>query len=273
MYYIYFPYAFAVSIFIFFDSSKQNVSRWWALPAFFAPVVTFYYFIKTRAAKGIVPLLISVILLAAVGTGETIIYSIEKEKAEFAKYSPVARQMIILSRKLKITTTDFDNAIEKLEQLSKIESSRSSMAETMEFIRGTRVLILKNRDAVRRLKVFASDYSAVLKKENLLWMKNIAYYYNNKTIIQYDTSLDYYLDSFETLLQYTFENFNAIDGKSSVHLRNYDAYYMKYRRAVDRHNILGVQRIQFQNRFLRQHPQLKSYLPAIHHAGFLKLWE
>ncbi|MFO7886330.1 MAG: hypothetical protein R6U68_16055 [Desulfobacteraceae bacterium] len=273
MYYIYFPYAFVLALFVFFDLSKHRVSKWWALAVFVSPLVSIYYFIKTRALKGAVPVLFVIASFAAVGVAEKMIYSMEKEKAVLKSFSPVVRQLLVLSKDLKNATIRLDNGIEKLEQLSKIQSRRAGVGETIDYIGELRVLILENKTAVTRLNLFISDYRDLLEKENLLWMENIKEYYNNDIVVRYEKSLQGYLDAFETLLQYIFDNFEKIDSKSSVHIKNYDAYYMKYRQAVDRHNRIGVKKIKFQNNFLDEHPRLKPYLPATRQTDFLKLWE
>ncbi|MEA2059156.1 MAG: hypothetical protein U9P10_01240 [Thermodesulfobacteriota bacterium] len=273
MYYIYFPYAFVLALFVFFDLSKHRVSKWWALAVFVSPLVSIYYFIKTRALKGAVPVLFVIVSFAAVGVVEKMIYSMEKEKAVLESFSPEIRQLLVLSKDLKTVTIRLDNGIEKLEQLSKIQSRRVGVGKTIDYIGELRVLILENKTAVTRLNLLISDYRDLLEKENLLWMENIKAFYNNDIVVRYEASLQSYLETFETLLQYIFDNFEKIDSKSSVHIKNYDAYYMKYRQAVDRHNRIGVKKIKFQNNFLVEHPRLKPYLPSTRQTDFLKLWE
>ncbi|MFO7751361.1 MAG: hypothetical protein R6V54_14840 [Desulfobacteraceae bacterium] len=273
MYYLYVPCACILALYVLMDTRRKGRSKWWALAVFFSPPVSLWYFVATRAEKAVVPVLIVVVSLAAVGAGEAIIYSVEKKKAEMAKYSPVGRQMIKLTKKLKNATVTLDNAIEELEKMSKIQSRRSGVAETIEFIGQLKVLNLRHKTAVNRLNTFIADYRKVLARENLLWLEQIKEYYNSKAVIRYEETLDHYLEAFLALLQYVFENYYEIEERSPRYIKNYDAYYMRYRRAVDRHNRVGVKRIEFQNRFLEKNPRLRPYLPSSRQTDFLILWE
>jgi len=87
-------------------------------------------------------------------------------------------------------------------------------------------------------------------------------------------SLEAYLDNFEALLTYSYTNFyNIKDAKSKGHLKNYDEYYLRYRRAVDAHNRFNVKRIEFQNEFLHKYPSIKPYLPGKRQTETFMLWE
>jgi len=273
LYYLYVPFACILALYVLKDAPGKERSKWWALAVFVSPPVSLWYFAVTRAEKAVLPVLIVVVSFAAVGTGEAIIYSVEKKKAELATYSPVGRQMINLTGELRKATVTLDNAIEELEKLSKIQSRRSGVAETIEFIGQLKVLKLKHKTSVNRLNAFVADYRQVLAREDLLWMERIKDYYNSPVVLQYYKTLDHYLDAFRALLQYVFENFYEIEEKRPRYIKNYDAYYMKYRRAVDRHNRVGVKRIEFQNRFLKKNPRLTPYLPSTRQTDFLILWE
>ena len=67
-----------------------------------------------------------------------------------------------------------------------------------------------------------------------------------------------YLAAFENMLQYTRYNFNNImELKSSAHMANYDAYYLRYRSVADAHNRVNKKRVEFQNKFIQEHPKVK----------------
>jgi len=75
-------------------------------------------------------------------------------------------------------------------------------------------------------------------------------------------------------LKYTHVNFyNITEYKTREHLKNYDEYYLRYRRAVDAHNRFNVKRIEFQNSFLKKHPDIKPYLPGERQTETFRLWE
>ena len=105
-------------------------------------------------------------------------------------------------------------------------------------------------------------------------MYEIKQFYNNRIVIANFKSLENYLDTFETLLRFCYRNLDAIiNAESTVHLKNYDEYYLRYRRAVDSHNWSNVKRIQFQNDFIKRYPEIKEYLPAKRQTEALRLWE
>ena len=66
---------------------------------------------------------------------------------------------------------------------------------------------------------------------------------------------------------------NITEFKDTETLKNYDEYYLRYRRAVDSHNRFNVKRIEFQNQFLIKYPEIKAYLPGERQTETFRLWE
>ena len=66
---------------------------------------------------------------------------------------------------------------------------------------------------------------------------------------------------------------NRLILKNADMYKNYDEYYLRYRRAVDSHNRFNVKRIDFQNSFLKKHPEIKPYLPGERQTETFRLWE
>ncbi|MCG8688247.1 MAG: hypothetical protein MI892_25465, partial [Desulfobacterales bacterium] len=132
----------------------------------------------------------------------------------------------------------------------------------------------QNQAAIRRMVKFTSDYKSYFVKKDLNWVYHIQLFYANRNVIQHYNSLQVYLDDFDALLKYTYENFDSITkAKTEIHLKNYDEYYLRYRRAVDSHNRLNVKRIEFQNAFLLEYPNVKDYLPGQRQTETFRLWE
>ena len=273
MFYLYFSYVLIVScsLYSFFVRKKKPV--WWAIFSFFAPVTAPYFFFKASLKKRFIFTIFFYLGLVLVCGGEFYLFSKEKVEFKLANYSPAARHMIQLSDELKNSTAEFDNAIKELESMSKVVSKPTGIAEALSFIGTVRVKMIKNRSDVKQFIAFSKDYKAVLEKEgfdDIFFMED---FFTNPVVVVYLKSLEDYLESFETLLNYTLDNFNNIEAKSPVHIQNYDAYYMKYRQAVDRHNRLCVKRIEFQKTIVEKHPGLEQYLPTMIQTDFLKLWE
>lgn len=188
--------------------------------------------------------------------------------------SPVIRKMIVLSEQLKKSTAELDDALVKLENLSKVESRIHEIKKTISFIHELRDIMRKNQEDIERLKQYTDDYKQFFVKKDLAWVFDVQRFYHNRNVVNHYRSLEKYLFSFEELLEYTYVNFyNITQIKSEEHLKNYDEYYLRYRRAVDSHNRFNVKRIDFQNAYLHQYPQTKPYLPGERQTETFRLWE
>ncbi len=271
MYYLYFSYAFIIAILIFVLSLKQNESKWWGVLVFFSPITAPFYFLKTKAKKGIIPAFITAVIFAVVCIGEYHVHINRAKEISYSQYPPVVRQAIRLSSSLKIITNNLNYDIAQLNSLSRSESSLENMSATIELIGKMRVEIIKRDAAFHRLSSFLHDYKSNLEQNSFEWLLNIEKYYNNKITAIYFKKLKRYLDTFESLLQYTFQNFNKINRRVPVALDNYDAYYLRYRGAMDDYNRIGNMKIKFQNRFLKKNPVLVKFLPQILHLNSLEL--
>lgn len=274
MYYIYFPYVSILALFMLYECYKEHQPRWWALMVLFAPVTTPYFIFKSRKESGMVLFMIFLTTFSAVGVSEVFLYSDYMEKNKYSDLPPVTRQMIRLSEDVKVSTLKLDQALVKLENLSKIQSRINEIKKTIEFIAELRAIMLENQESINRLVKYTTDYKSFFNKKDLEWVFHIQQFYNNRDVIQHHKSIEKYLDNFEELLKYVYVNFyNITEIKSKEHFQNYDQYYLNYRRAVDSHNRFNVKRIDFQNAFLKQYPELKPYLPGERQTDTFKLWE
>lgn len=273
MYYIYFTYVLILSSLIFVECIMKSKPRWWAALVLAAPVTAPYFLFKSRKENSMVLILIFLSTFSAVGASEFILYSRYMEKNKYADLPPVTRQMIRLTDKLKISTAKLDNGLVKLEQLSKVESRIHEIKKTIDFIHTLRGLRDENQNDIDLLIKYTTDYQSFFKKKELDWVFNLQKFYNNRNVRMHYRSLQKYLDSFEELLRYTYVNFyNITDHKSEEHLKNYDQYYLRYRRSVDSHNRFNVKRIEYQNTFLEEYPKLRIYLPGARQTDTFKLW-
>ncbi len=240
----------------------------------FAPITTPYFILKSRKETGIILLMVFLTTFSAVGALEAYLYSKYYEKNKYTHLPPMTRQLIRLSEDLKVSTMSLDQALVKLENLSKVESRIHEIKNTIEFIGVLRNIMQENQEAIKRLVKYTSDYKDFFAGRDLEWVFNIQTFYNNRNVISHYKSLQKYLDNFEELLKYTYVNFYHItEHKTKEHLKNYDEYYIRYRRAVDSHNKFNVKRIDFQNKYLSQHPKIKPYLPGERQTDTFRLWE
>ncbi len=274
MYYIYFSYVAILASLMLYDCYHKNQPRWWAFIVLFVPVTTPYFIFKSRKESGFILFMVFLLTFSAVAGVEFFLYSNYMEKNKYSHLSPVTRQMLHLCDELKTSTITLDHALGKLENLSKVQSRVKEIRTTIEFIDQLRLIMIENQDDINRLAAYTSDYKSFFNRKKFEWVFNIQKFYTNRTVIQHYKSLQKYLDNFAELLKYTHVNFyNITEYKSTQHLKNYDQYYLRYRRAVDAHNRFNVKRIDFQNSVLKKHPDIKPYLPGERQTDTFKLWK
>lgn len=238
-----------------------------------APVTAPYFFFKaSQTHRGLFTTFFC-LGFVLVGAGEGYLYIQDKINFKYADYSPVGRQLVQLSKELKKSTIALDEAIEKLEMMSKVESTRTGIGESITYIGTVQARRIENKGHIERFLAFTRDYRSMLEKEGADTLLMLEDYYTDPSVVTHLESLADYLPAFEELLRYTFDNFREIDLRSSKHRENYDAYYMKYRRKVDRHNTFITKRVQYRNTLVAKHPDLEYFLPTIHRADVLRMWE
>ena len=137
-----------------------------------------------------------------------------------------------------------------------------------------RELVDKNHQAIDNLIMFIDEHQTFFYRKKLEWILSIKEFYSNQFVVQHHKSQAQYLAAFEVVLKYTFKNFNNImELKSQQHMKSYDVYYMRYRRAADAHNRFNRKRIAFQKEFTQAHPEVKPFLPGSHHHEPFKFWD
>ena len=108
----------------------------------------------------------------------------------------------------------------KLEELSKVESRITEIKTTIDFIEDLRGIIARNQDAVDRFVKFTSDYKSYFVKNQLNWVYHIQEFYTSREVRLHFNSLGDYLDNFEAVLKFAYENFDAInDAKTASILK------------------------------------------------------
>lgn len=259
---------------MFHECRSKGLPQWWAGMVLVAPIT--FPFLYSKSRKEINPaILIGFFgIFAIVAGSEFYLYKRFMEKNKFTHLPPVTRQMLQLSETLRQSTINLDGALIKLENLSKVESRIHEIKNTIQFIGELRLIMAENRKAIHRLVEFTTAHNDFFAKKDLAWVFDIQRFYNNHNVVQHYKSLEKYLQDFEELLRYTHLNFyNITEVQSPEHLKNYDEYYIRYRRAVDSHNRFNVKRIDFQNQYLRQYPDIKAYLPGERQTETFRLWE
>ncbi|NWH05675.1 hypothetical protein [Desulfobacter latus] len=274
MYYIYFSFIFILSGLMFLECKRRSLPKWWAAIVFAAPVTTPYFIAKSRKGQSLTLVTIFLVCFSLVTAGEIFIHSKMKSKYKYAKLPPVTQQLIHYSEILKQTNQRLDNNIAEFKHHSSVHSNIDRLEQTIFFISELRHALYDNQAAIKQIVEFVGNHRDFLSKKNLQWVYEIKRFYNNRIVIAHFKSLESYLDNFETLLRFCYRNFDAITkAESTIHLKNYDEYYLRYRRTVESYKRLNVKRIQFQNDFTKRYPEIKGYLPAKRQTETLRLWE
>jgi hypothetical protein len=258
-----------------YDCYQQKQPRWWAMAVLFAPVTTPYFIFKSRKESGVILFMVFIVTFCAVTGGEFFLYSKDMDKQHnYIHLMPEIQQMIHLSDQLKTTTMKLDHELSILENLTKIESRAPEIKSTFEFVEHLKNILVINQEAIKQVVTYSSDHEGFFVGRHLEWVLTLRNFYTNRNVIQHYKSLQNYLDSFANVLKYTYVNFyNITEYKSLEHLKNYDEYYLRYRRAIDSHNRFNTKRIDFQNKFADTYPDLKSFLPGERQTDTFSLWQ
>ena len=274
MYYLYFPFVAVLALMMFYECKMRNRPQWWAAFVLFAPITFPFFIFKSRKELNMNHLMIFISVFSMVAGAEFFLYATYMSKNKYSHLPPVTRQMIVLSETLRQSTIKLDTALVQLENLSKVESRIHEIRNTVEFIDKLRIIMENNNVAIQQLVQYTKDHHDYFAKKELQWVFNVQQFYNNHNVIQHYKSLKKYLRAFEELLRYTHLNFyNITEHKNPEHLKNYDEYYIRYRRSVDSHNRFNVKRIDFQNQYLKKFPDIKAYLPGERQTDTFRLWE
>ena len=274
MYYFYFSFVIVLSLLMFAECYYRNRPRWWAVMVLLAPVTMPYFIFKTRKQAGIIMFFIFLSTFSAVCALEGFLFVRQMNENKYADLPPVARKIIYFSKQVKESTIKLDKALTTLETMSKVEGQLKKIKETLDFIKTVRSTMRENRTAINQLVKYTAGNQKMFKSNELEWVFDIEKYYDNWNVVQHYESLEGYLNDFEELLEYIYINFHKIKKhKIQKQLKNYDELYLRYRHSVDAHNRFNVRRIDFQNKFLKQYPDIKSYLPGERQTETFKLWE
>ncbi len=272
--YIYFPYAVIVSVLVFLECRKYKQARWWPAVCFLFPPIVPYIIFRTRKGTGIVLIMIFLMTFSLTIGGEFFLFNYKEKKRMTQRIPPIIREVIKLNEDIKRTTIDIYNATGKLDSMSMVQSRVTDIKKMIGLISDLRQTIQSNQEAIDRLLLFIEDHNDYFYRKNLDWIFAIRNFYTDHHVLQHHKSRSNYYASFETLLTYTFKNFqNIMELKSQQHMKSYDIYYLRYRRAADSHNRFNRKRIEFQTAFIREYPEVAPFLPGAHHLEPFKFWD
>ena len=261
-----------LSLILFVEFTEKKKSKLWALIVFFAPVTAPYYIFRTKKEEGLTWIMIFLASFSVVVASEVTLYTFKKEKMKYSDQPPVIRQALRIADELQETTEKFDYAIIELEEMSRILSGLEKIDETAEYIGTVRLAGGANKATVSKLINYIGNYRSYYNKKNVQWVFLIEEYYKSDVIRRHLDSFEEYLSAFEDLLLFSYKNFYKISElENPKALRNYDAYYLQYRRAAEKFSKYNLQRTEYQNQFVQEHPKIEAYLPGVRQSDVFSI--
>ncbi len=254
------------------DCWKKERPKWWAPAVLMAPIVTPYFIFKARRHQAAILTLMFLISFTAVVGAEVYLYMSVKETRKYDHLPPLTRQIMRASDTLKNTNHRLDKGMVHLKEIAKTDAWINEMKNTIDFISELKIIMTQNQAAIQHLVKLASNYQPYWVKKELNWVVLLQQFYTHRNVRNHYASLERYLDAFNALLVYIYENFDSITKiQSRSHLKNYDEYYLRYRRAADSYNRLNVARMTFQNTFVHKDQKVKPYLPKLRQTETFRL--
>ena len=229
---------------------------------------------KIKKGKGTIWAIIFLVILSMGFGGGIFFYMSKKNKSPYDNLPPIIKKIIVLNEDIETTTIDIYNTSGKLSGISMVLSRITDIESAIKLIGNLRQLVEKNNTAIDGLIEFIDSKTDFIHRKNLSWVFAIKDFYMDHNVMQHHKSRVNYLAAFETLLKYTHKNFkNIMELQSQQHMKGYDVYYMRYRRAADSHNRFNKKRVAFQTAFVEEHPEVNPFLPGAHQTGPFKFWD
>lgn len=247
---------------------------WWAVVALVFPPALPVFVVKVNKGKPYAIAVLSMLLLIMVVAGEAYLHGNRSGQEPVAALPPIIKKVISINETVKTSTIQLYEMSKRLDSISMVQSRITDIRNLVEIIQELRTQVDKNHQHIDALLTFINEHETYLQNQNLAWIFVIRDFYSDDIIHHHQQSRTQYLNAFERMLIYMHDNFeNIMEVKNQVHLKNYEAYYMIYRRAADNHNRYNRKRLLFQNQFVQSNPEVKPLLPGSHHLEPFKFWD
>jgi len=274
MSYIYLPYIIILTLFITVECKRHHHSFLWVAATAFIPLAGSMLLFKTRGWPGIRLILLSfTFFIAAAGT-EVYLFNISHEQHQYRQLPPILKQVIRLNENVKHSTVKIYDLSSKLDSISMVQSRISDIQTTLELIAILELEISNNQMVINNLIDFLNKKHTYLSKKNITWVFSVKKFYQNPIVLRHNEQRSSYYTALKNLLTYTKMNFGKImKSKSQVHRKNYNVYYMRYRRAADKLNRINRERIQYQHEFIQKFSEVAPLLPGKHQIEPFRFWD
>ena len=212
------------------------------------------------------------IFLCAVGGGIYFFKSGPDNKG--SDLPPILEKALELNEAVKKTTIDIYNLSAKLNAASMSHSRLPDVNTAIDTIELMRQRVDENLAAIDALSSFIQKHKLYLQGAGYPWILLVEIFYSDSRVILHHESRAKFLDTFETVLTYTRDNYDRIMSKTGKRQKeSYNVYYLRFRRAADSHNRLNRKRVEFEKYFVKKYPEVKPFLPGAHHDESFRFWD
>lgn len=270
----YLTFTVLLGLILIFMCTKRGLPKLWAMLVFILPITAPLILFKSKRTVTLLPVIVVLAGFIFAGSLEFYLFSKHREENKYSHLPPIVREMIRLNESVVNSTIKIYEGSKKLDSLGMVQSRLSDIRTTLELIETMRGMLTENKNNIDQFISYIDRHKAFIHRQNLYWAAWISKFYNDPCISQHASFQKMYFNAFEDLLMYMDKNYDKImQVKSSQHLANYNAYYLRYRGIADRYNRISKKRIKCHENFIALHPEVKPFLPGSHHLSPFKFWD
>jgi len=258
----YILYSLLLSAWIFIDAPIHNRSRWWALGIFILPILTPYYFVKTRPSNKYWKSIGLWALGFAVFTAVVPVLLPKEILKSTSKISPVSSdlkgEVLSLSKKSGLSATNFQKALNGLNEIRNLDTI-PKINEAINTVERVQLLFYQANEDSDILSAFISKNKIQLQKGNLhifVDMEGVI----DETYFTYRKAFREYLNAYKATLEYSRDNFEAIIKNQNPQSENYNQLELKAKNMLDVYNEAYLRHMKFINRYSKEHPALAEFI-------------
>ena len=259
----YFLYSLLVSVWIFTDAPFYNRSRWWALGTFILPLLTPYYFVKTRPSNKYWKF-IGLWLL-----GFVVFYATEvaffPKKYQFKSTSKISSissglkdQIIDLSNKSGLSAENLQKALISLDKTKNLDTL-SDINDAISMVKQVQLLFYQANQDADALSDFINQKKLQLQNEGLSIFID-AEGLIDETYFSHRKALGEYLNSHKEILEYLRDNFEPIKRGQQPQSNTFKQLYIKLGTAQDICNEAYLRNEKSVDQYLKEHPNLVEFI-------------
>ncbi len=257
---LYIVYALLMGAWVFTHAFRYGGRKRWALAVVAAPVLTPYYFMENPAVKNGLRLGVwGICLLAFLGGGYALHGARDKSRAPAHRFMDKAREM---GGKLQDLAYDLDRRVINLDKMSRHISRKANINDTIKLVDAAEARLGRFNSEKRRFIIFLRQNGARFGKAEWAALNAMKKGYRGGADQYHKRLLSNYLDEYRNLLLYARDHHERLNNRKQPEVQNYDARYMRYRRAAKNLNRGWTNYHNFLSGMFIRYPALESLFPG-----------